>query len=320
MESKVILGEGNFPISRGYTKLLIGAFLGGLDVRESSRRLYGRTLRQFFVWIDLEGLKLSELTKSDIAEYKCYLENTLKLSPLTIGSYIVSLRKFYEWIEAEGLYKNITRGIKTPQRSQAFEKHYLSESKSRELLEFFRGNSLRNYAIVNLMLRTGLRTIEVSRAQIGDICYMGEQRVLKIWGKGKSEADKGRDYNFVVLTDKTYLPIKNYLEASRRGARIGEPLFTSNSHQNQGGRLSTRTISGLCKVGLKAIGLDGKEYTAHSLRHTTASLLLGHGETLLAVQRVLRHASVNTTQRYTKLKERELRLANAPETTLDNVF
>jgi integrase/recombinase XerC/integrase/recombinase XerD len=319
MELQVFKNEAALISSRD-TQSLIGAFLGGLDVKESSRRLYGRTLKQFFSWVDLEGLRLPELTKADIAEYKSYLENTLKLSPLTIGSYIVSLRKFYEWIEAEGLYKNITKGIKTPQRSQAFEKQYLSERKSRELLEYFKGNSLRDYAIVNLMLRTGLRTIEVSRAQIGDICYMGEQRVLKIWGKGKSEADKGRDYNFVVLTDKTYLPIKNYLEATRRGAKSGEPLFTSNSHQNQGEQLSTRTISGLCKEGLKAIGLDGKEYTAHSLRHTTASLLLGHGETLLAVQHVLRHASVNTTQRYTKLKEREMRLTNAPETALDFVF
>lgn len=319
MELQVFKNEAALISSRD-TQSLIGAFLGGLDVKESSRRLYGRTLKQFFSWVDLEGLRLPELTKADIAEYKSYLENTLKLSPLTIGSYIVSLRKFYEWIEAEGLYKNITKGIKTPQRSQAFEKQYLSERKSRELLEYFKGNSLRDYAIVNLMLRTGLRTIEVSRAQIGDICYMGEQRVLKIWGKGKSEADKGRDYNFVVLTEKTYLPIKNYLEATRRGAKSGEPLFTSNSHQNQGEQLSTRTISGLCKEGLKAIGLDGKEYTAHSLRHTTASLLLGHGETLLAVQHVLRHASVNTTQRYTKLKEREMRLTNAPETALDFVF
>lgn len=319
MELQVFKNEAALISSRD-TQSLIGAFLGGLDVKESSRKLYGRTLKQFFSWVDLEGLRLPELTKADIAEYKSYLENTLKLSPLTIGSYIVSLRKFYEWIEAEGLYKNITKGIKTPQRSQAFEKQYLSERKSRELLEYFKGNSLRDYAIVNLMLRTGLRTIEVSRAQIGDICYMGEQRVLKIWGKGKSEADKGRDYNFVVLTDKTYLPIKNYLEATRRGAKSGEPLFTSNSHQNKGEQLSTRTISGLCKEGLKAIGLDGKEYTAHSLRHTTASLLLGHGETLLAVQHVLRHASVNTTQRYTKLKEREMRLTNAPETALDFVF
>ena len=305
---------------RGEIQNLIGAFLNGLDVKESSRKLYGRTLRQFFAWVELTGRSLSELTRADATEYKSYLETTLKLSPLTIGSYIVSLRKFYEWVENEGLYKNIARGIKSPQRSQAFEKQYLSEEKSRELLGHFEALSLRDYAIVNLMNRTGLRTIEVSRAQVGDICYMGEQRILKIWGKGKTEAEKGKDYNFVVLTDKAYLPIKNYLEGARRGARSGEPLFTSNSNQNHGEKLSTRTISGICKEGLKNIGLDGKEYTAHSLRHTTASLLLGHGQPLLAVQHVLRHQSVNTTQRYTKCKERELRLQNAPETALDFAF
>ena len=261
----------------GEIQNLIGAFLNGLDVKESSRRLYGRTLKQFFTWLRITGRTLPDLTKADIADYKNYLETELKLSPLTIGSYIVSLRKFYNWVEAEGLYKDITKGIKTPPRSQAFEKQYLSEGKSRELLGHYEGLSLRDYAIVNLMLRTGLRCIEVSRAQVGDICFMGEQRVLKIWGKGKTEAEKGKDYNFVVLTDKAYLPIKNYLEATRKGARNGDPLFTSNSHQNQGKQLSTRTISGICKEGLKSIGLDGKEYTAHSLRHTTASLLLGHG-------------------------------------------
>lgn len=302
------------------TQSLISTFLNGLDVKESSRKLYGRTLRQFFTWVELTGRNLSTLTKADAAEYKSYLETRLKLSPLTVGSYIVALRKFYSWVENEGMYKDITKGIKTPQRSQAFEKQYLSEEKSRALLEHFEGLSLRDYAIVNLMLRTGLRTIEVARAQVGDICYMGEQRILKIWGKGKTEAEKGKDYNFVVLTDKTYLPIRNYLEVTRRGARGGEPLFTSISHQNQGEQLTTRTISGICKGGLKAIGLDGKEYTAHSLRHTTASLLLEQGQPLLAVQHVLRHASVNTTQRYTKQKEREMRLRHAPEEALDFAF
>lgn len=299
---------------------LTETFLSGLDVKESSRRLYGRTLKQFFSWVSSTGRNLSQMTRGDIAEYKSHLETVLKLSPLTVGSYIVSLKKFYEWVDTEGLYKNIAKGIKTPPRSQAFEKEYLSEGKSRELLEYFEGISLRDYAIVSLMLGTGLRTIEVSRAQIGDICYMGEQRVLKIWGKGKSESEKGRNYNFVVLIDEVYTPIKNYLETARRGARNGEPLFTSNSHQNQGGQLSTRAISGLCKAGLKAIGLDGKEYTAHSLRHTTASLMLGYGRNLLEVQRVLRHESVNTTQRYTKQKEKELRLKNAPENALRSVF
>ena len=304
----------------GDIRSLTGAFLEGLDVKQSSRSLYGRTLRQFFAWVGLTGRNIPELKKIDIAAYKEYLENTLKLSPLTIGSYIVSLRKFYRWLEAEGMCKDITRGIKPPQRSNTFEKQYLSEEKSIEFLRHYKGLSLRDYAIVNLMIGTGLRTIEVSRAQIGDICFMGEQRVLKIWGKGKSEAEKGRGMNIVVLTDEVYTPIRNYLETARRGAKSGEPLFTSNSRQNHGEQLSTRTISGLCKEGLKAIGLDGKEYTAHSLRHTTASLMLENGQTLLAVQHVLRHASVNTTQIYTRQKERELRLKNAPETALSRVL
>lgn len=170
------------------------------------------------------------------------------------------------------------------------------------------------------MLRTGLRTIEITRAKIGDICFIGEKRVLKVWGKGRSESEKGRDYNFVVLTDKSYLPIKNYLEASRKGAKSGDPLFASTSHRNQGQQLTTRTVSGLCKDGLKAIGLDGREYTAHSLRHTTACSLLEHGRSLIEVQHVLRHSSPNTTQIYTKMKERELRLREAPEAALDMAF
>ena len=299
---------------------LTETFLSGLDVKARSRRLYGRTLRQFFIWVGSTERNLSQMTKADIAEYKSHLETVLKLTPQTVGSYIVSVKKFYKWVETEGLYKNIAEGIKTPRRSQTFEKQYLSEDRSLRLLEHFKGYSLRDFAIVTLMIGTGLRTIEVSRLKVGDICYMGEKRVLKIWGKGKSEAEKGKDWNFVVLIDEVYNPIKRYLETDRRGARSGEPLFTSRSHQNQGEQISTRTISGLCKEGLKAIGLDGKEYTAHSLRHTTASLLLGSGRNVLDAQRVLRHSSVNTTQIYTRQKEKELRVTDAPEAALRHLF
>ena len=120
--------------------------------------------------------------------------------------------------------------------------------------------------------------------------------------------------------DKAYIPIKNYLEAARKGAKAGAPLFTSTSHQNSGQQLTTRTVSRICKDGLKAIGLDSREYTAHSLRHTTASSLLEHGINLLEVSHVLRHSSTVTTQIYTKMKEKELRIRNAPEAALDNAF
>ena len=293
---------------------LVASFISSQDVSESSRKLYTRTLSQYFVWMEQEGKSLNTLTRQDVLEYKDYLQEQ-SLSSLTISSYITAVRKFYEWAEGEKLYPNIAKGVKTPRRQQAFKKQHLTDAKSKELLDHFQSLSLRDYAIVNLILRTGLRTIEVVRADIEDITFKGERRVLKVWGKGHGEKD-----DFVVLSDKAYLPIRNYIEATRKGARSGEPLFTSTSRQNKGEGLSTRTISGLCKEGLKAIGLDGHEYTAHSLRHTTASLLLGHGQTLLAVQHVLRHASVNTTQRYTKQKERELRLTDAPEVALDLAF
>lgn len=293
---------------------LVATFIATQDVRESSRSLYTRTLSQYFVWMEQSGKSLNLLTRQDVLEYKDYLQER-SLSSLTIGSYITAVRKFYEWTEAEKLYPNVAKGIKTPRRKQAFKKQHLTDEKSKELLDHFQNLSLRDYAIVNLILRTGLRTIEVVRANIEDITFKGDRRILRVWGKGHAEKD-----DFVVLSDKTYLPIKNYLAAARKGAKAGEPLFTSTSNHNAGGRLTTRTISSICKEGLKAVGLDGKEFTAHSLRHTTAVAILKHGGQITDVQSVLRHTSPVTSQIYTESVKEELRLQNAPEMKLDEAF
>lgn len=292
---------------------LVATFISAQDVKESSRKLYTRTLSQFFVWMEKAKKNLSTLTRQDILAYKDYLQDEA-LSSLTIGSYITAVRKFYEWAEAEKYYPNIAKGIKTPRRVQAFKKQHLTDNKSSELLNHFKSLSLRDYAIVNLILRTGLRTIEVVRADVGDITFKGERRVLRVWGKGHIEKD-----DFVVLSDKAYQPIKDYL-ATRKGAKANEPLFTSTSNNNKGERLTTRTISGLCKSGLQAIGMDGKEFTAHSLRHTTAVAILKHGGQLTDVQSVLRHSSPVTSQIYTESVKEEMRLLNAPEAMLDNAF
>ena len=294
-------------------RVVVGMFIASQDVRESSRSLYTRTLSQYFLWIEKTGKELNNLTREDILEYKDSLLSS-GLSSLTISSYLVVVRKFYEWTETLLIYPNIAKGIKTPRRKQAFKKQHLTENKSRELLDYYREKSLRDYAIVNLLLRTGLRTIEVVRANVGDITFKGERRVLLVWGKGHTEKD-----SFVVLTDKTYLPIREYLD-SRKGAKAGDPLFTSNSRQNKGERLTTRTISGICKEGLREIGLEGREFTAHSLRHTTAVEILKKGGELTDVQRVLRHSSPVTSQIYTESIEEELRLKEAPESLLDSAF
>lgn len=292
---------------------LVATFVVSQDVKQSSRDLYNRTLSQFFKWVEETGRQLPNLSRVDILEYKDHLSQD-GLSALTIGSYIVAVRKFYEWAEANKLYPNIAKGIKTPRRVQSFKKQHLTDGKSEELLSYFEEKSLRDFAIVNLILRTGLRTIEVVRADIGDITFKGERRVLKVWGKGHSEKD-----DFVVLSEKAYLPIANYL-ATRKGAKAGEPLFVSNSRQNRGERLTTRTISHLCKEGLQAIGMDGKEFTAHSLRHTTAVAILKHGGSITDVQSVLRHSSPVTSQIYTESVKEELRLQQAPELMLDEAF
>jgi len=294
---------------------VVADFITSQDVKESSRELYTRTLTQYFNWLATTGrmARFLTLTRQDILEYKDSLLSS-GLSSLTVSSYIVSVRKFYEWAEAEKKYPNIAKGVKTPRRKQAFKKQHLTDAKSVELLEHFQSMSLRDYAIVNLMLRTGLRTIEVVRADVGDITFKGDKRVLLIWGKGHTEKD-----DFVVLTDKTYEPIRNYL-ATRKGAKPGEPLFPSVSRQNRGERLSTKTISEMCKEGLKAIGLDGREYTAHSLRHTTAVAILKHGGAITDVQDVLRHTSPATSQIYTESVKEELRLEHSPESLLDTAF
>ena len=293
-----------------HLNLAIDTFIAQCDVREISRKHYHKELHIFFDWVVNTGRIISNLTRADIIAFKDSLLQTH--SNLTIASYLVGIRKFYEWTEGCKLYPNIAKGIKSPKRKNAYLKEHLRENQIVEYLDYFKGN-VRDYAIVNLLLRTGIRTIELVRANIDDVTYKGGLRILKVWGKGHDERD-----SFVVLTDKAYLPIRAYLD-TRKTATQKEPLFTSTSHRNFGGRLTTKTISSICKAGFRAIGLDAREYTAHSLRHTTAVMLLKNGN-LADVQSVLRHSSPATSQIYTKSIEEELRLAKPSEQKLDDVF
>lgn len=292
---------------------VVEIFLASQDVKPSSRALYKRTLRQYFSWMESRGYALKDATRVELLEYKAALLEEGK-STLTISSYITSLRKFYEWCEAVKLYPNIARAIHNPKRKQQFRKQPLQPSQATELLNYFHGKALRDFAIVNLLLRTGLRTIEVARADIGDITFKGGKRVLLVQGKGRDEKD-----NFVVLTEKAYQPIADYL-ATRKAAKEQEPLFPSESNNHQGGRLTTRAISHLVKEGLKGIGLDDKAYTAHSLRHTTAVNILRAGGSLETAQYTLRHANPSTTQIYTATFKEEQRLAHSGESLLDRLY
>jgi integrase/recombinase XerC/integrase/recombinase XerD len=292
---------------------LVDAFINSQDVKLSSKNLYRRTLKQYFNWVNTTNYLLSEIARPQLLEYKDYLLSS-GMSSLTVGSYITSVRKFYEWTEANKYYPNVAKGIKTPKRKQQFKKQPLLPAQATALLNFYQDKALRDYAIIGLLLRTGLRTIEVIRATVEDITFKGGQRVLLVQGKGRDEKD-----NFVLLTDKTYQPIAEYL-ATRGNISSSEPLFTSTSNNSKGDRLTTRTISYIAKEGLKAIGLDESSYTAHSLRHTTAVNILRAGGSLETAQFTLRHSNPATTQIYTATLNEERRLQNSGEALIDSLY
>ena len=292
---------------------LVDSFINSQDVKLSSKLLYRRTLKQYFNWVDKKSYLLSEIARPQLLEYKDELLLS-GMSSLTVGSYITSVRRFYEWTEANKFYPNVAKGIKTPKRKQQFKKQPLLPSQATALLNYYQDKALRDYAIITLLLRTGLRTIEVIRASVEDITFKGSQRVLLIQGKGRDEKD-----NFVLLTDKTYQPIAEYL-ATRGKVNSSEPLFTSTSNNSKGERLSTRSISYIAKEGLKAIGLDERAFTAHSLRHTTAVNILRGGGSLEQAQMTLRHSNPATTQIYTATLNEERRLQNSGEALIDSLY
>ena len=305
---------GGLPVRDGadYDEVLT-SFLNGLDIMETSRETYRWGLVRFFKWIRSSGRSLETLSPADIMSFKNSLMKE-KLSPLTIGGYVTAVRMFYSWTETTLLYPNIARSVRPPRGRKGFRKCALSPQESASLLDYLKERSLRDYAIVNLILRTGLRTIEVSRADIGDVVRKRGKRVLKVWGKGADEKDA-----YVILGQPVWGPIQEYL-GQRKASRKTDPLFVTEGKGHKGVRMAPRSIQYLCKEALKAIGLDGHEYSAHSLRHTTGVLILKNGGDWKDVQRVLRHASPATSQIYTASIEEEMRLDSNPEGLLDDAI
>ena len=315
METTLTVAPNAVPLNvQADAKTAVQAFAISQYVKPSSRALYSRTLNTFFEWVDASGRNVATLTVADLIAYKEELLAGGK-SSLTVASYINSLRRFYEWTEANKIYPNIGKGLHAPKRKQAFRKQPLTVAQVGELLHHEQGTqSARDYAIINLMVRTGLRCVEVVRANVGDITYKGGQRVLLVQGKGRDEKD-----NFVILTDACYNPIREYLN-TRSVLDDNAPLFASVSRNNDGGRMTTRAVSGIAKQGLKSVGLDNKVFTAHSLRHTTAVNILRAGGSLEMAQYTLRHTNPATTQIYTATLKEEQRLNNGGETLLDNLY
>ena len=288
------------------------AFLLDQDVNATSMKHYFKGLRQYFTWLSDNEINLRNVDRSTIIRYKHDLISR-GLSALSVAAYLSVVRCFYTWAEAHKHYPNVAAGVKSPRTERKFKKRPLSAKQASDLLEYFEGNP-RDYAIVSLCLRTGLRTIEVTRANISDIEIIDGKKVLHIQGKGK--ADKS---DYVVLTDKCYLSIAEYL-GTRESNLTNEPLFVSQANRNHNERLTTHSIRVLVKKGLRAIGLDNHSYTAHSLRHSCATIIIESGGSIVDAQKVLRHSSSVTTEMYTEMINEKQRFENPPELLLDDKF
>lgn len=292
---------------------LMETFLSSQDLMDKSRETYRWGLRRFFKWMRKSGRDLRSMTPADILSFKTSLSKE-RLTSLTVGAYLTAVRRFYGWTETSLIYPNIARSIRPPKCRKRFKKTALTPEEASLLLDFMKVRSPRDFAIVNLILRTGLRTIEVTRADIGDITRKRGKRVMKVWGKGAEEKDA-----FVIIGDPVWEPIKRYLD-EREDRGKDKPLFVTEGKGHRGERMSPRSIQRLCKEALRSVGLDGHDYSAHSLRHTTAVTIIRQGGDLNDVQRVLRHASQVTSQVYTASIEQEVRLDSNPESLLDDAF
>lgn len=292
---------------------IINRFIADRNVNNNSKKLYRRTLKQFFEWIDTSNYDLKDIARHHILEY----QNSLLergLTALTVGSYLTVVKLFFEWTNDNNIYKNVAKGIKPPTRKNGFIKQPLTPGQTTMLLDHLQTTSKRDFAIINLIVRTGLRTIEVNRANVDDIKMRGAQRILEVQGKGHNDKDA-----FVILTNKAYKPIEDYL--NHRGAQAtNEPLFTSTSNRTRSERLATRSISRIAKESFIAIGLNENIYTCHSLRHTAGTnIILATGNYKMA-QQTLRHANPATTQLYTSTVEDTMRLQHGGEHVLDDLY
>ena len=271
---------------------LFNRYIDFLDSSPKTVETYTRALRQLFSYFSLNGI--TQPTRADILAFR----DELKASghkPTTVQNYITATKIFFSWTEQEGLYPNVADHLKGAKLDREHKKDYLTSRQVKEVLagvDRSTEQGLRDYAMLFLMVTGGLRTIEVSRANIGDLRTLGDNSVLYVQGKGREEKT-----DYIKLSAPAEQAIRAYLKA--RGEKDEEaPLFSSTSNNNRGARLTTRSVSGIVKTRLQQDGYDSEKLTAHSLRHTAVTLSLLAGKDITEVQQFARHANIATTMIY----------------------
>ena len=287
---------------------LVNTFISNKDLRPSSVKSYLSSFAQFGIYLKSRDITLA--TERDIKEFKDHLTNK-KLSTFTVISHLSAIKSFFSFLAARNLYPDIAKDIKVPKKPRGFMRDALTKNQASQLIKSASGDDIiskRDSAIINILLRCGLRSIEIIRADIKDVEQSNGKPILRVHGKGRDCKDE-----FVVLTEDALASINAYITL-RGKCKVEEPLFASHGNRNNCGRLTTRSIRRMVKEYMKIIGVSSDRMTCHSLRHTFATLALANNAPLLAVKEAMRHASINTTTIYTHMSDR---LDNGAEHYID---
>lgn len=276
---------------------------------------YSRGIRPFIAHVREKGISIEGLSRNDIIAYKDALR-AKGLRPSTITLYINCVRLLCQWLVAEGvLVSDVSIHIKGEKVGRGHKRDFLPVEGIRKTLDSIDRSTLhgkRDYALILLAVTDGLRTVEIARADIADLREEAGDTVLYVQGKGRS-ADKSE---FVRVNGKTYQAIRDYLSA-RKAKDAAEPLFASLARNAECPRLTTRSVSEICKTRMVSAGYDSARLTAHSLRHSACTLALKAGMPIDSVRQFMRHSSINTTLIYSHALEAH---ENEGAATLENVL
>lgn len=250
---------------------------------------YMRDLRQFCDFLAKGGGK--ELAAVDLVVVRRFLaELHGSCSRTSIARKLSALRGYYRYLVREGVIAaSPLDGLATPRREQYLPK-VLSVDQIGDLLERSLPGKpllvLRDLALFELIYSCGLRVSEVTGLDIGSIDL--PEASVRVVGKGRKE-------RLLPIGRQACRALRAYLELRGDGA-LQEPLFVNH----RGGRLTARSVQRNLKGRLLQLGLS-TDVTPHALRHSFATHLLDAGADLRAIQELLGHASLSTTQRYTKV-------------------
>ncbi len=292
MNELQVMTANNITLQGSFSPDLYESFIEYLDASPKTIETYKRAIRQLVKYFMDNGI--TSPRREDVVAYREELKATGH-KPTTIQNYLTAAKLFFKWTASTGKYPNIADHLKGMKLDKDHKKDYLTSTQVKDVLDRIERGSLkgkRDYAIVRLMVTAGLRTIEVIRADVGDLRTLGDGTVIYIQGKGHTE--KAEYVKVPPLAEKA---VRDYLTA-RKETDPAAPLFVSTSNNNAGKRLTTRAISGIVKDRLKGAGFNSERITAHSLRHTAVTLALLQGKPLEEAQQFARHANISTTMVY----------------------